>query len=525
MDRQDVASWATVRELLATEELQESTLLGGAAGLDMFVEQVQLVTESLATVDACPGALLVIDSSRKPPNSYAIDIVLRAASDAGSSGVVIARPAEPIAVAPRRLADRLALPLLDSSQDVLTLVDRLRELVSRPERALASTMMRSVAALHRAAGKGELSEVLRVLDEALFGRSAIVGHEGRAMLGAEIESHDGLLKHNTSFTMTEVGEGRARASFPLVPVAGELPALWIVVEKQNPIGGWARLAEELIRVASQYVIVSILTERIDKERDARFALGTLNTILSTDQVNPALMRQLSILGWRVDGWCTAVHLAVSGGTGDSGAWSRSSSLREALRGAGVSGPVIEQPEAWTSWAVTEREPTPESYRALTTSLRSSLWGIVDAEGAVRVAVGIGRPYRGILGLRRSISEAHEAVTIAQAGGARLSVQHIDELGVERVLYNWYSSPALTSFSRTLLAPLAGLEDGELVRTLEVYLDNESSATTAGDVLGVHRNTIINRLARIRNVIAVDLDDADQRLALQLACRVVNLVTE
>ena len=65
-------------------------------------------------------------------------------------------------------------------------------------------------------------------------------------------------------------------------------------------------------------------------------------------------------------------------------------------------------------------------------------------------------------------------------------------------------------------------NGDLMRTLEVFLDQESSPTTTADILGVHRNTIIKRITRIREVLPVDLEDADQRLAVELACRVVNI---
>jgi DNA-binding PucR family transcriptional regulator len=67
-------------------------------------------------------------------------------------------------------------------------------------------------------------------------------------------------------------------------------------------------------------------------------------------------------------------------------------------------------------------------------------------------------------------------------------------------------------------------DGELVRTLEVYLDHQSSSTQAAADLRVHRNTVLNRVERIRSLLTVDLDDPDERLAVQLACRVVRLKT-
>jgi purine catabolism regulator len=101
------------------------------------------------------------------------------------------------------------------------------------------------------------------------------------------------------------------------------------------------------------------------------------------------------------------------------------------------------------------------------------------------------------------------------------VRHIDELGIQRILIGWYSSSEFGDFASTLLRPVTDMDrDEDLMRTLEVYLDNESSPTVTADVLGLHRNTVINRIARIRKVLHVDLDDPDERLAVQLACRVI-----
>jgi len=60
------------------------------------------------------------------------------------------------------------------------------------------------------------------------------------------------------------------------------------------------------------------------------------------------------------------------------------------------------------------------------------------------------------------------------------------------------------------------------RTLGAYLDSESSLAATAAVLGVHRNTVAQRVARIERLLGVSLSDPEQRLALQLACRAVQL---
>lgn len=47
---------------------------------------------------------------------------------------------------------------------------------------------------------------------------------------------------------------------------------------------------------------------------------------------------------------------------------------------------------------------------------------------------------------------------------------------------------------------------------------ESSLVETAAVLGVHRNTVADRISRIQRKLSLDLTDPETRLALHLACR-------
>lgn len=97
--------------------------------------------------------------------------------------------------------------------------------------------------------------------------------------------------------------------------------------------------------------------------------------------------------------------------------------------------------------------------------------------------------------------------------------HFEGVGVKRLLFGWYTTEALTQLARDILEPIrAGSTNGELLDTLECYLDTESSLTDTAAALGIHRNTVTRRLRRIEELIGVSLHHPDERLALQLACR-------
>jgi DNA-binding PucR family transcriptional regulator len=98
------------------------------------------------------------------------------------------------------------------------------------------------------------------------------------------------------------------------------------------------------------------------------------------------------------------------------------------------------------------------------------------------------------------------------------VRITQDLGSSRMLLGWYGSDAFRDLAEEIVAPLLALGDSELVRTLAAYLDRACSASHTARMLGVHRNTVNQRIARAEQALGTPLTDADTRLALQLALR-------
>ncbi len=512
----------SVREIVALPILADGEVLAGERGLDATVVGVQVVPEGRREFAVEPRTVLIVDASRVAVDTYYLDLVLRWAAESSAAGVIVTKTKEPVGLAPRRLAQRFSLPLISCDIDPFTLIDSIRELVSQPERFLAGLLLPALTQLSRMNPVEGLDGVLRILDSTLDSRSSVVSIDGKAVVGAHLYPPLSARERIPVYSVSENESRLTRAIQPIQLASGEPPSFWLVTERRSPTKYWLRAASLILRVASQYLALALVSERLERERDARFSLGLLNAVMAAEQASPRLVQQVGTLGWRVEGWCSAIHIHF---TGESEQWKMlafTSELREVFVQSGIVGALIERPDGWTTWAVSEREPKPGAFRELADRVRRTLRRFFGDHQTMRISAGVGRPYPGLAGLRRSLAEAHEAATISQASGAPFSVQHADELGVERVLTNWYASSEFKEFATTLLRPLIDSGDGELVHTLEVYLDSESSPTITADLLGVHRNTIMNRLARIRESLSIDFENADQRLVVQLACRAVNL---
>ena len=70
------------------------------------------------------------------------------------------------------------------------------------------------------------------------------------------------------------------------------------------------------------------------------------------------------------------------------------------------------------------------------------------------------------------------------------------------------------FARSFLGQV--LDDPELLATLRAYLTHHGSRGAAAADLGIHRNTVRNRVAQIERITGRSLDDADVRASAWLA---------
>nr|WP_255426726.1 helix-turn-helix domain-containing protein [Pseudonocardia sp. C8] len=218
-------------------------------------------------------------------------------------------------------------------------------------------------------------------------------------------------------------------------------------------------------------------------------------------------------GWRLDGWHTGFYLRL-GGEGSPHP-TATAVLDRALRAEGVAGALAERADGWAGWITADTEPPSTDYRLAREAVARALDAVHDE---IPLVGGLGRPYEGRDGVARTLQEAREASLFAGVTPRSGRVEHVDGLGARRYLARWHQSDAFGSYARTLLAPL--LDHADLLDTLHVYLDRESSATSAATALGIHRNTVNQRVERAQQLLAVDLTLPDDRLVVQLACRVL-----
>lgn len=137
-----------------------------------------------------------------------------------------------------------------------------------------------------------------------------------------------------------------------------------------------------------------------------------------------------------------------------------------------------------------------------------------------VVCGLGQPQPRLAAVGGSVAQAVAAVEVGLRRGLRCQVVTFTEVIPDVLLSHHREAAEQLVASR--LGPLLTRKD--LIETLEAYLAEGQSVTRAAARLGVHQNTIANRLRRIALLLGRDLDDLLAATDLLLALHARELLS-
>ncbi|MHB6909878.1 PucR family transcriptional regulator [Streptomyces sp. DB-54] len=135
----------------------------------------------------------------------------------------------------------------------------------------------------------------------------------------------------------------------------------------------------------------------------------------------------------------------------------------------------------------------------------------------RGAAGIGLATRELTDLPTAWRQALDAARAARAEPRLGPVAEWDALGAYRLLTALPAAPADPA-----VEPLLAPAHAELARTAEAFLDCAGQAGRTAQQLGIHRQTLYYRLARVEKLTGLDLDEGADRLLLHMALKAARL---
>lgn len=167
-------------------------------------------------------------------------------------------------------------------------------------------------------------------------------------------------------------------------------------------------------------------------------------------------------------------------------------------------------------ASTAVSPPPSDPLELAARVRSELRARF---GEVRVAASRPAPTHN---LRRSFHEARCALeAVRLANGSAPEVASYKDLGAFQLLLSLQDDDALVSYCESVLGPVEGDDGGygdELLRSLDVFIEQNGHWEKAAQALFCHRHTLRYRIKRVEALTGRDFSQARDRIEFWLALR-------
>jgi purine catabolism regulator len=373
---------------------------------------------------------------------------------------------------------------------------------------------------------GGLEQILAATGAAIGGSVSVVDRTGAelARSGAESVPDDDAVRDlavelaapdtGAAPVAPETGPLAGRALAAPVPGRRERVAVaWLIaVSEREPLGDFERLC---IRQAAIVVGLELMRERVVRETERRLAGDLLADALGERLGTDELTGRLRPFG--IGGEAAVLIFDLE----DPPAAERQ--LEAALSDAGVpalvaTSAVAGRPLLCAVVDARDADPIATARRA-----REALSGGPGRNG-VRVAAS--RP-AAVGALRRAFHEARCALEATSlTDGNAPDVASYRDLGAFTLLLALQDDDALRLYSDGLLDPIEQTEGeygGELLRSLEAFIENNGNWERAARQLYCHRHTLRYRIRKIEELTGRDLGRATDRIELWLALRARELV--
>lgn len=322
---------------------------------------------------------------------------------------------------------------------------------------------------------------------------------------------------------TGPGDGAGGGGQPLLQA-------WLVAAKDT--GGLSEFDRLTLHQAVTIVALELLRRRVAEDTERRLAGDVLTAIVSGELSGADLARRLEPFGL---GAKVGVLVLSPPRPGTGGLAAAESALAGALRGEAADGlialheglvgalvPGMEEDELFgLAQRIAER-----ATRSLGTALRLGVGRAVPS-GETRRAFHEARCALEALALAHPSGGGNGAADDGANGApARTTVATYRDLGSFQLLLSLQDDDALKLFCDSILAPIEeseGAYGGELMRSLEAFIEENGQWERAARRLYCHRHTLRYRIRRVEELTGRSMSSARDRIEFWLALRGRELV--
>lgn len=541
----------TVEELLAIPHLHEARLVAGAAGLGRSINRVNVMEVPDIVAWVRPGEFLMTAgyAFRKKPESFSRLIPELVERGVAAFGIKTKRFMSRIPPEAIEAAERYGLPLIELPPDTV-FSDVVREVMERvlvQESTHLVILQNRIQTISRLLLEGGgLHAFLDTLAHMLGNPLALVRPEEQPRYSAALRGQSGELRErlderlrygligqadsrgfrfaddpypqaaSASETTFEDGSAPESAGKPLRIYVTDIPmrrkrSAWLVLlererditpvdaltmDRMSPLAGLELMNAEAVREVEGKYVEQFLQDWLSGK------LQTAGDVLLRADVSGCKLK-LDV----------SLQAAVIG-------WGEASKPQEELRELARRIRMHRFPDREFVLAVLHEgelallfpaEPTPDA--GFLTQLR-------DVCGPSLAALYVGRSAKGLQFMPGSLADARRTRQAAGICRLRDECMLYERLGLYGMLYLMPRGEEWDAVLGRFVDPLLPIDakGGRMIETLEAFFRCNGNVRMTSEATFTHYNTIVYRLEKAQTLLGVDLNDADERLLLQLALK-------
>jgi purine catabolism regulator len=311
----------------------------------------------------------------------------------------------------------------------------------------------------------------------------------------------------SAFEPTEEAVGGRALVLPLAPDVRGGPRAWLVgLRDGGPLGEFERL---ILQQGVTVVALELMRRRVMRDTERRLAGDILADAVTGELRDHDLQARLRPFG--VDGQAAVLVFRLDGPEGAEAL------LERLLSEAGI-GALVATREGMLCAVVDGRAADPLTLAAHTRD------ALAREHGDVRVATS---RVSATTALRTAYHEARYALEVATFSNGRApEVASWRDLGAFQLLLSVQDDEALRLYCDTVLGPIQegeGDYGGELLKSLEAFLEQNGQWEKAARDLFCHRHTLRYRIRRVEQLTGRDLSSARDRIEFWLALKAKELI--
>ncbi|MGF7060595.1 PucR family transcriptional regulator [Brassicibacter mesophilus] len=151
--------------------------------------------------------------------------------------------------------------------------------------------------------------------------------------------------------------------------------------------------------------------------------------------------------------------------------------------------------------------------------------LIDKYSNLEIKIGIGRPYEGLENFNNSYLDSIKAISAGKILSDKTIVS-FEDLGIFKILCQDHLEDELIKFYDATIKPLVDYDEKkstELVKTLGAYFEHNGNLKRMSDSLFTHYNTVLYRIQRICEITDMNLENPSDRLNLEIALKIKQLL--